>query len=61
LCNLTEVRNVTIGRTWNRVVGGWAVLAGQPIDSLEDLVLAILSASTFLCVAGSKDGESSPN
>jgi len=32
-------------------------LTGEPMDSLEDVVLAILSASAFLCLMRGKDGE----
>jgi len=32
-------------------------LAGEPVDSLEDLVLAVLSASAFLCFIRKKDSE----
>jgi hypothetical protein len=35
------------GIAWELHEGAW--LRGEPIDSLEDVVLAILSASTFLC------------
>jgi len=31
------------------------------LDSVEDVMIELLSASTFLSVAGSKDEESSPN
>jgi hypothetical protein len=36
------------GIAWELHEGYW--LRGEPIDSLEDVTLAILSASTFLCV-----------
>jgi len=32
----------------------------EPIDSVEDVVLAILSASTFLCFVRRKDWEPGP-
>jgi hypothetical protein len=35
------------GIAWELHEGYW--LRGEPIDSLEDVTLAILSASTFLC------------
>jgi hypothetical protein len=35
------------GIAWELHEGYW--LRGEPIDSVEDVVLAILSASTFLC------------
>ena len=35
------------GIVWELHEGYW--LRGEPIDSVEDMVLAILSASTFLC------------
>jgi hypothetical protein len=35
------------GIVWELHEGYW--LGGEPIDSAEDVVLAILSASTFLC------------
>jgi hypothetical protein len=35
------------GIAWELHEGYW--LRGEPIDSVEDAVLAILSASTFLC------------
>jgi hypothetical protein len=36
------------GIAWELHEGYW--LRGEPIDSLEDVTLAILSASTFLCL-----------
>jgi hypothetical protein len=36
------------GIAWELYEGSW--LRGEPIDSLEDVTLAILSASTFLCL-----------
>jgi len=36
------------GIAWELHEGSW--LRGEPIDSLEDVMLAILSASTFLCL-----------
>jgi len=47
------------GIAWELHEGLW--LAGEPLDSVEDVMIELLSASTFLCVAGSKDEESSPN
>jgi len=44
-----------VGIAWGLYEGYW--LRGQPIDSLEDLVLAILSASTFLCLTRRKERE----
>ena len=41
------------GIAWELQEGSW--LREEPIDSLEDLVLAILSASTFLCLTRRKD------
>jgi hypothetical protein len=35
------------GIAWELLEGSW--LRGEPIDSLEDVMLAIFSASTFLC------------
>jgi len=35
------------GIVWELHEGYW--LRGEPIDSVEDLVLTVLSASTFLC------------
>ena len=35
------------GMAWELYEGYW--LGGEPLDSVEDVVLAILSASTFLC------------
>ena len=43
------------GIAWELHEGFW--LRGEPIDSLEDVVLAILSASTFLCFTRRKDKE----
>jgi hypothetical protein len=43
---------------WELHEGYW--LSGEPIDSVEDVVLAILSASTFLCLARRKDREPGP-
>jgi hypothetical protein len=43
------------GIAWELHEGFW--LSGEPIDSLEDVVLAILSASTFLCFTRRKDKE----
>ena len=44
------------GIAWELHEGYW--LRGEPIDSVEDVVLAILSASTFLCFTRSGDKES---
>jgi hypothetical protein len=43
------------GIVWELHEGYW--LMGEPIDSLEDIVLAILSASTFLCFMRRRDKE----
>jgi hypothetical protein len=43
---------------WELHEGYW--LSGEPIDSVEDVVLAILSASTFLCLTRRKDREPGP-
>jgi hypothetical protein len=43
------------GIAWELYEGYW--LMGEPIDSLEDIVLAILSASTFLCFMRRRDKE----
>ena len=43
------------GIAWELHEGYW--LTGEPIDSLEDVVLAILSASTFLCLTRRIDRE----
>ena len=42
------------GIAWELFEGSW--LRGEPIDSVEDVVLAVLSASTFLCFIR-RDGE----
>jgi hypothetical protein len=44
-----------VGIAWELQEGAW--LRGEPIDSLEDVVLTILSASTFLCFMRRKDRE----
>jgi hypothetical protein len=41
------------GIAWELHEGYW--LSGEPLDSVEDVVLAILSASTFLCLTRRKD------
>ena len=41
------------GIAWELHEGLW--LGGEPLDSMEDVVLAILSASTFLCFMRGKD------
>jgi hypothetical protein len=43
------------GIAWELHEGLW--LRGEPIDSLEDVMLAILSASTFLCLTRRIDRE----
>ena len=43
------------GIVWELHEGFW--LAGEPIDSLEDIVLAILSASAFLYLKKGKNSE----
>ena len=43
------------GIVWELHEGLW--LSGEPLDSLEDLTLGILSASTFLCFTRRKDRE----
>jgi len=43
------------GIVWELHEGYW--LRGEPLDSLEDMVLAILSASTFLCLTRRIDRE----
>ena len=43
------------GIAWELYEGYW--LTGEPIDSLEDIVLAILSASAFLCFIRGRHGE----
>lgn len=43
------------GIAWELREGYW--LRGQPIDSVEDVMLAILSASTFLCLIRRNDRE----
>jgi len=43
------------GIAWELHEGYW--LRGEPLDSVEDMVLAILSASTFLCLARRIDRE----
>ena len=42
-----------VGIAWELHEGAW--LQGEPIDSLEDVVLAILSSSTFLCLIRRKE------
>ena len=46
------------GIAWELHEGLW--LRGEPLDSVEDVMLGILSASTFLCFIRSRDKESSP-
>jgi 4-amino-4-deoxy-L-arabinose transferase-like glycosyltransferase len=43
------------GIVWELHEGYW--LRGEPLDSVEDMVLAILSASTFLCLTRRIDRE----
>ena len=43
------------GIVWELHEGYW--LRGESLDSVEDMVLAILSASTFLCLARRIDRE----
>jgi len=43
------------GIAWELHEGSW--LRGEPIDSLEDVTLAILSASTFLCFTRKRETE----
>jgi hypothetical protein len=47
-----------VGIAWELHEGLW--LSGQPLDSLEDVTLGILSASAFLCFIGSNDREPGP-
>jgi len=42
-----------VGIVWELYDGYW--LKGEPIHSVEDVVLAILSASTFLCLVRRRD------
>jgi len=46
------------GIAWELHEGLW--LRGEPLDSVEDVVLSILSASTFLCFTRRKERERSP-
>lgn len=46
------------GILWELHEGYW--LSGEPLDSLEDVMLAILSASTFLCFTRRKNKEPRP-
>jgi len=46
------------GIVWELYEGLW--LAGEPLDSVEDVMLGILSASTFLCFMRGKDSEGNP-
>jgi hypothetical protein len=46
------------GIAWELHEGAW--LTGEPIDSVEDVVLAILSASTFLCLMRRREREPGP-
>jgi len=43
------------GIAWELYEGYW--LMGEPIDSLEDVVLVILSALAFLCFIRRRDAE----
>jgi hypothetical protein len=48
------------GIAWELYEGLW--LSGEPLDSLEDVTLGILSASAFLCyVRRSEERDDSPN
>jgi hypothetical protein len=44
-----------VGIAWELYEGLW--LRGEPIDSLEDVTLSVLSASAFLCFIRRKDRE----
>jgi len=46
------------GIVWELHEGLW--LSGEPLDSVEDVMLSILSASTFLCLTRRKDREPGP-
>jgi hypothetical protein len=46
------------GIVWELYEGLW--LSGEPLDSLEDVMLGILSASTFLCFIRRNDREPGP-
>lgn len=46
------------GIVWELHEGLW--LRGEPLDSMEDVLLSILSASTFLCFTRSEDKEPGP-
>lgn len=46
------------GIAWELYEGLW--LAGEPLDSVEDVMLGILSASTFLCLTRNRDKEPDP-
>jgi len=46
------------GIAWELHEGLW--LSGDPLDSVEDVLLSILSASTFLCFMRRKDKDLSP-
>lgn len=46
------------GIAWELYEGSW--LRGEPLDSVEDVVLAAFSASTFLCSTRRKDRERGP-
>ena len=47
------------GIAWELHEGLW--LSGEPLDSLEDVMLGILSATAFLCYMRSEDRGSGPN
>jgi hypothetical protein len=48
------------GIAWELYEGLWS--SGEPLDSLEDVMLGILSASAFLCyVRGTEGRDDSPN
>jgi hypothetical protein len=46
------------GIAWELYEGLW--LSGEPLDSVEDVMLSILSASTFLCFIRRKERERTP-
>jgi hypothetical protein len=46
------------GVAWELHEGLW--LSGEPLDSVEDVMLSILSASTFICLARRNGREDSP-
>jgi hypothetical protein len=46
------------GIAWELHEGLW--LSGEPLDSVEDVLLGILSASTFLCLTRRENREPGP-